>query len=114
LAADWQAEYDAIAELVAAAAILYVDETGWKIGKRSCYTWIFSTLSHVLLKCGVGRGKAVLAEVLGTQFAGIGVTDDYSAYQSQFAEHQLCWAHFLRKAIALSLRNPGTGNTRGS
>jgi len=107
LAADWQAEYDAIAELVAAAAILYVDETGWKIGKRSCYTWIFSTLSHVLLKCGVGRGKAVLAEVLGTQFAGIGVTDDYSAYQSQFAEHQLCWAHFLRKAIALSLRNPG-------
>lgn len=22
------------------------------------------------------------------------------------SEHQLCWAHFLRKAIALSLRNP--------
>jgi len=107
LAADWRVEYDAIAALVATAAILYIDETGWKIGKRSCYTWIFSTLSHVLLKCGVGRGKAVLTEVLGEQFAGIGVTDDYSAYQSQFAEHQLCWAHFLRKAIALSLRNPG-------
>jgi len=106
LATDWRAEYDAIAELVAAAAVLYIDETGWKIGKRSCYTWIFSTLSHVLLKCGVGRGKAVLADVLGEQFGGIGVTDDYSAYQSQFAEHQLCWAHFLRKAIALSLRNP--------
>ena len=28
LAADWQIEYDAIAELVAAAAILYIDETG--------------------------------------------------------------------------------------
>jgi hypothetical protein len=36
LAADWQGEYDAIAELVAAAAILYIDETGWKVGKRSC------------------------------------------------------------------------------
>jgi hypothetical protein len=106
LAADWQIEYDAIAELVAAAAILYIDETGWKVGKRSCYTWIFSTLSTVLFKCGVGRGKAVLTEVLGEQFDGIGVTDDYSAYQSQFTEHQLCWAHFLRKAIALSLRNP--------
>ncbi|MBN1851874.1 MAG: transposase, partial [Pirellulales bacterium] len=45
LATDWQIEYDAIAELVAAAAILYIDETGWKVGKRSCYTWIFSTLS---------------------------------------------------------------------
>jgi len=59
-----------------------------------------------LFKCGVGRGKDVLLEVLGEQFDGIGVTDDYSAYQSQFREHQLCWAHFLRKAIALSLRNP--------
>lgn len=106
LATDWQIEYDAIAELVAAAAVLYIDETGWKVGRRSCYTWIFSTLSTVLFKCGVGRGKAVLNEVLGEQFDGIGVTDDYSAYQSQFSEHQLCWAHFLRKAIALSLRNP--------
>ena len=106
LAADGRIEYDAIAESVAAAAILYIDETGWKIGKRSCYTWIFSTLSAVLFKCGVGRGKAVLTEVLGEHFAGIGVTDDYNAYQSQFGAHQLCWAHFLRKAIALSLRNP--------
>jgi hypothetical protein len=106
LAADWRIEYDAIAELVTAAAILYIDETGWKVGKRSCYTWVFSTLSTVLFKCGVGRGKAVLTDLLGEQFDGIGVTDDYSAYQSQFTEHQLCWAHFLRKAIALSLRNP--------
>jgi len=45
-------------------------------------------------------------DVLGEKFGGIGVTDDYSAYQSQFAKHQLCWSHFLRKAIALALRNP--------
>jgi hypothetical protein len=38
LAMDWQIEYDAIAELIACAAILYIDETGWKVGKRSCYT----------------------------------------------------------------------------
>ena len=47
-------------------------------------------------------GKAVLTEVLGEQFDGIGVTDDYSAYHSQFTEHQFCWAHFLRKAIVFS------------
>lgn len=78
--------YTAIAELIAAAAILYIDETGWKVGKQSCYTWIFSTLTTVLYKCGVGRGKEVLRGVLGEQFDGIGVTDDYSAYQSQFRE----------------------------
>ena len=53
--------------------------------------------------------KVVLTDVLGEQFDGIGVTDNYSAYQSQFAEHQLCWAHFLRKAISVSLRNPEHG-----
>lgn len=112
LATDWQIEYDTIAELVTAAAVLYIDETGWKIGRRSCYTWIFSTLSAVLFRCGVGRGKAVLTEVLGEKFAGIGVTDDYNAYKTQFAEHQLCWAHFLRKAIAVSLRNPNNQQYR--
>jgi len=40
------------------------------------------------------------------------VTDDYNAYKSQFSEHQLCWAHFLRKAIALSLRNPSNRQYR--
>ena len=75
-------EYDAIAELVASAAILYIDETGWKVGKRSCYTWIFSTLTTVLYKWGVGRGKVVLTEVLGEPFDGIGVTDDMSVLAS--------------------------------
>ena len=71
LATDWQIEYDAIAELIASAAILYIDETGWKVGKKSCYTWIFSTLSTVLYKCGVGRGKAVLTDVLGNNLTGL-------------------------------------------
>jgi len=47
-----------------------------------------------------------LGEVLGEKFGGIGVTDDYAAYDSIFTRHQLCWAHFLREAIELMLRNP--------
>jgi hypothetical protein len=43
---------------------------------------------------------------VGEQFAGIGVSDDYGAYQSLFSEHQLCWAHLLRKAIKLMLQHP--------
>ena len=54
----------------------------------------------------------VLTEVPAEPFDGIGVTDDYSAYQSPFTEHQLCWAHFLRKAIVLPLRKPENGTIR--
>ena len=106
LAADWDKQYDTIAELIALSMIVYIDETGWKVGRRSCYTWAFSTAMHVLFRCGVGRGKAEAEKVLGQLFAGVGVTDDYAAYKSLFSKHQLCWAHLIRKAIKLALMHP--------
>ena len=106
LATDWDEQYDTIAELIALQMIVYIDETGWKVGTKSCYTWVFSTTMHVLFRCGVSRAKAEATAVLGDSFAGIGVTDDYAAYQSLFAQHQLCWAHLIRKAIKLALQHP--------
>ena len=106
LAHDWDEQYDAIAELIALQTIVYIDETGWKVGNKSCYTWIFSTSMHVLFRCGVSRKKTEATDILGKSFAGIGVTDDYAAYRNMFSEHQLCWAHLIRKAIKLMLQNP--------
>jgi transposase len=106
LATDWDEHYDTIAELIALQMIVYIDETGWKVGTKSCYTWVFSTTMHVLFRCGVSRAKTEAAAVLGDSFAGIGVTDDYAAYKSLFTQHQLCWAHLIRKAIKLALQHP--------
>jgi hypothetical protein len=107
LANDWDEQYDTIAELIALQMIVYIDETGWKVGDKSCYTWVFSTSMHVLYRCGVTRKKTEAIAVLGENFEGIGVTDDYAAYKSMFSQHQLCWAHLIRKAIKLALKNPG-------
>jgi len=112
LAADWEEDFEALCELVALAAVLYLDETGWKVGKRACYTWIFTTLSHVVFLCGKGRGGKVLDEILPESFAGIGVTDNYSAYEGRFRKHQKCWAHLLRKIISLMLRFPAKAHYR--
>ncbi len=106
LAADWNEQYDTIAELIALSMIVYIDETGWKVGKRSSYTWAFSTAELVLFRCGVGRGKTEAENVLGQFFQGVGVTDDYAAYKSLFSQHQLCWAHLIRKSIKLALMHP--------
>jgi len=106
LAADWNEQYDTITELIALSLVVYIDETGWKVGKKSCYTRVFSTAMHVLFSCGVGRSKAEAEKILGPLFAGIGVTDDYVAYQKLFTQHQLCWAHLIRKAIKLALQHP--------
>lgn len=106
LSQDWAQQYDTIAELLALQLVIYIDETGWKVGERSCYTWAFSTAMHVLFRCGVGRGQGEAQVILGHQFGGIGVTDDYGAYKHLFKDHQLCWAHLLRKAIKLMLQYP--------
>lgn len=106
LASDWDEQYDTIAELIALQMIVYIDETGWKVGSKSCYTWVFSTSMHVLYSCGVSRKKTEATNILGENFAGTGVTDDYAAYKSMFTKHQLCWAHLIRKAIKLALKNP--------
>jgi transposase len=106
LSTDWEQEYNTIAELLALQLVIYVDETGWQVGKQACYTWVFCTALHVLFRCGVGRGKAEAQAILGEQFEGIGVSDNYGAYRHLFGEHQLCWAHLLRKAIKLMLQQP--------
>ncbi len=106
LATDWDEQYDTIAELIALQLIVYIDETGWRVGSRACYTWVFSTTMHVLFRCGVSRQQSEATTVLGESFSGIGVTDDYGAYKHLFSQHQLCWAHLLRKAIKLALQHP--------
>jgi transposase len=106
LSTDWSDQYDTISELLALQMVIYIDETGWKVGQQSCYTWVFSTTLHILFRCGVGRAKAEAQTILGETFNGIGVSDDYGAYKNLFKTHQLCWAHLLRKAIKLMLQHP--------
>lgn len=48
LADDWDEQYDTIAELIALQMIVYIDETGWKVGSKSCYTWVFSDRKSVV------------------------------------------------------------------
>jgi transposase len=106
LARLWQQEFDALCELMAWATVIYIDETGWKVSAANCYAWVFTTLSHTVLLYGRGRDQSVLDEILPEDFTGIGVSDDYAAYRDRFGQAQKCWAHLLRKAIALMLAHP--------
>jgi hypothetical protein len=45
LSHDWEIEYSELAELIAHASIIYIDETVWNIGKKACYTWFFGTIA---------------------------------------------------------------------
>jgi transposase len=70
--------------LIALQLVIYVDETGWKVGRQSCYTWAYSSALHVFFRRGVGRSKAEAQAILGEKFNGIGVSDDYAVHKDLF------------------------------
>jgi transposase len=103
----WEGEFHTLADLMALALVVYIDETGWKVSKKNCYAWVFTTLTHTVLLYGRTRDASVLDEILPRDvFKGVGVSDDYSAYRKRFTRSQKCWSHLLRKAIALMLAHP--------
>lgn len=113
LARLWHDEFEALVDLMSLSLVVYIDETGWKVSKKNCYAWVFTTLSHTVLLYGRMRDASVLDEILPRdRFGGIGVSDDYAAYRERFPRSQKCWSHLLRKAIALMLAHPAKRHYR--
>lgn len=79
---------------------VHLDETGWKLlsdGSQS-YSWVMSGVKskESVFLIGESRGKGNADKLLGENFDGFVVTDDYGAYR-KLKKHQLCWAHLIRK-----------------
>jgi hypothetical protein len=107
LAKHWEAEYDILCDLIAHAAVVYMDETGWKVGQESCSLWAFASTLHRVFLFGCHKDDATLDQMLPPEiFAGIGVSDDASVYSLRFKQGQKCWAHLLCKAIRLTMLYP--------
>jgi hypothetical protein len=98
-AATYRPAYEQLKEDIRGAPIVHMDETGWKLlydGSNS-YAWSMSTPEGVsVYLVGESRGKGNVDKLLGEDYRGIVVTDDYAAYK-KILLHQLCWAHILRK-----------------
>lgn len=79
---------------------VHLDETGWKLlsGGDVSYAWVMSGTESTesVFLIGESRGKGNADKLLGDNFDGFVVSDDYGAYR-KLKRHQLCWAHLLRK-----------------
>jgi hypothetical protein len=107
LAQHWQGEFDILCALIAHAAVVYLDETGWKVGNSGCSLWAFASQWQRLFLFGCRKDDDTLDQILPPDvFDGIGVSDDAGVYHGRFAQAQKCWAHLLRKAIKLALLYP--------
>ena len=77
--------------------VAHLDETSWRQGHKPAWLWIAVTAWVTVFVVRLSRGGHVARELLGQTFAGMLVTDRYSAYNWYPVRwRQLCWAHLLR------------------
>jgi transposase len=79
------------------AAVVNMDETGWRQEPRRAWPWTAVTAELTVFRIDRGRGGAAVEALLGPAFAGVVGSDRWSAY-SRFAAEQraLCYAHLKR------------------
>jgi len=107
LAHHWDGEYELLCALIAHAAVVYLDETSWKVGGAGCSLWAFASPWQRVFLFGCHKDDDTLDAMLPPDvFDGVGVSDDAAVYRGRFARAQKCWAHLLRKAIRLALLYP--------
>jgi transposase len=92
------APVEEVARAVQEAPVVHADETGWFEHSQRAWTWVGITAHLALFLIRTSRGAQVAQELLGAAFAGILVSDRWSAYAwVDVTKRQLCWAHLLRQ-----------------
>jgi len=87
---------DAVRELVAAARVKHLDETGFRVGGRTQWLHIFSTALLTFYRVAAKRGSLL------SGVTGIIVHDHWKPYYTMKGVlHALCNAHHLRELKAL-------------
>lgn len=94
--------YDEVLAAAQAAPWANVDETSWRENKRKAWLWVMATALVTVLMVHRHRSKEAAQKLMGASFAGVVITDRYSAYLwVDPAQRQLCWAHLDRDFQAM-------------
>jgi transposase len=94
--------YENLVEQIRRSAVVYPDETGWRIGGLKAWLWAATTLTTTVYLIERGRGFAEAAKILGEAFAGVIGSDGWAAYRGfTQAERQTCLTHLLRRCAEL-------------
>lgn len=101
------APVDEVARTIREQPVVHADETGWFEHSKRAWLWVAVTAHLALFIIRARRSGRVAKELLGKAFAGILVSDRWSAYEwVDVARRQLCWAHLLRQFRGFQDRGP--------
>ena len=97
--------HDDLIKSIRESKAIHMDETGYNIAFHDEYSgnhaWVMTSAENTdaVFVLGKNRGGGNIPDLIGNDFNGIGISDNYGAYTNAFqkGKHALCWAHPLRK-----------------
>jgi transposase len=89
--------YEQIQREAMEAAVLFADETGWRVNGKTRWLWCFAAERLTYYMIHRSRGHPALLEFFTAEFAGVLVSDFWGAYNAvACALRQTCLVHLLR------------------
>ena len=89
---------------------VHVDETPWSVKGIKEWLWVVANSEFCLFTAADTRSRAELEAILGVQYQGVIISDDYSVYNGyQAVSQQKCLAH-LRRHFKKLIQLPGLHN----
>jgi Transposase IS66 family len=96
-ASKLQQTYDVLLEQVQREPYQHIDETSWNVKSERFFAWSMTGSSGIsVYTLGMSRGIGVAQRLYGAS-TGVLISDDYNVYKNLATEHQLCFAHLIRK-----------------
>jgi len=98
-----EAPYAHLHEQLTRAAVVNIDETGWRTAGERRTLWGLLDARAALFRIAADRHRREAQVLLGADFSGITCSDRWWAYDYLDPERrQLCWAHLVRDFTAHS------------
>ena len=94
-------DYEVLIQELRNSAVAYGDETSWWIGEPA-WLWVFTTPELTCYVVDETRAREVITATLGTEFAGVLVSDCLASYDEATRVQHKCYAHHF-KAIAKAM-----------
>jgi transposase len=82
------------------AGVIHADETPWRQHGRLRWLWVVLSSTTAIFHIG-SRQADEIRDLISDAFLGWLVSDGYAAYR-KFTKRQRCWAHLIRKGVALA------------
>ena len=90
--------YEQIQREALRSAVLFADESGWRVDGKTHWLWCFTTKNLTFYMIDRSRGSPALMKFFIEEFSGTLVTDFWAAYNAvACALRQTCLVHLLRE-----------------